>query len=59
MLPETGAGVLVLVVAGNHLVAAEAGVVAPEAAVAGEEAVVQLAAAALVAEPELAVVLRS
>jgi len=59
LLPETGAGVLVLVVAGNHLVAAEAGVVAPEAAVAGEEAVVQLAAVALVVEPELAVVLHS
>lgn len=55
----TGVGVLVLMVAGNQLVAAEAGVVAPEAAVAGEEAVVQLAVVALVAEPELAVVLRS
>lgn len=55
----TGVGVLVLMVAGNQLVAAEAGVVAPEAAVAGEEAVVQLAAVALVAEPEQAVVLHS
>lgn len=55
----TGAGVLVVVVVGNPLAAAEAGVVGQEAAVAGEEAVVQLAAVALGAEPELAVVLRS